>query len=299
MNSAKRINQLHNVFLSESTMKKSERAIIAISIVSFLIHLFLIFLADMGLLGAFGDNELLSSPISAIYTPFSFILFFEVYLLVFYLPQSITVYIGKQYEIITLIVIRRLFKDLSHLELSSNWFEIKYDLQFTYDIFTAVLLFFLIYLFNLLIKKNEKKRQTDEEASEKLNSYISRKKLLATLLVPVFVVMALYSLSQWVLYSLLAISDGLVVLSDLNEIFFDEFFTVLILTDVLLLLFSLFHTNEFSQVFRNSGFIISTILIRLSFGTEGLINSALILVAVLFGLAILAIYNRFLHLKNH
>ena len=80
------------------------------------------------------STELLNNPISAIYTPFSFILIYEVYLLIYYLPKSFTTYITKQYEIITLIIIRKLFKDLSSLELTSNWFEIKGDLQFTYDL---------------------------------------------------------------------------------------------------------------------------------------------------------------------
>ena len=51
------------------------------------------------------------------------------------------------FEIITLIVIRRLFKDLSELKLSTNWFEIKNDLQFTFDIIASVVMFYLLYLF--------------------------------------------------------------------------------------------------------------------------------------------------------
>lgn len=278
-------------------MHKSERTIIIIAIVSFIIHLLLIFMADYGLLGKFGESELLSSPISAIYTPFSFILFFEVYLLVFYLPKSITVYIGKQYEIITLIVIRRLFKDLSQLEISSNWFEIKYDLQFTYDIIAAITLFFLIYLFNKLNKINEERRLPEENHDDKLTRFISLKKLLGSILVPVFVIMAFYSLGLWVFASFFDPNNSLESFRDVNKIFFDEFFTVLILTDVLLLLLSLFQTNKFSKVFRNSGFIISTILIRISFGTEGLLNSILIVVAVLFGVLILAVHNKFMKLE--
>jgi hypothetical protein len=287
-------NKIHGIFLSEKVMEKSEKTIITISIVSFLVHLFLILLADYGLLGEFGNSELLSNPISAIYTPFSFILFFEVYLLVYYLPKSITVYIGKQYEIITLIVIRRLFKDLSQLELSSNWFEIKYDLQFTYDIILALALFFLIYLFNKLNKINEQRRGAIGGQDDTLSRFITMKKLLAGILVPVFVLMALYSLGTWLASSILGPDYMVENLNDVNEIFFDEFFTVLILTDVLLLLLSLFNTSQFSKVFRNSGFIISTILLRLSFGTDGLINSLLILVAVLFGVAILAIHNMYM-----
>ena len=274
-------------------MHKSESVIVTIAILSFLLHLVFIALADLGFLGNGEFSELLSSPISAIYTPFSFILFFEVYLLVYYLPKSISVYISKQYEIITLIVIRRLFKDLSHLELSSNWFEIKYDLQFTYDLIAALCLFFLIYLFNRLNRDNEKRRIKSPIHSEKLEGFISMKKLLASILVPVFIILAVYSLGHWLTFSLFSVNDALGTIGDVNEIFFDEFFTVLILTDVLLLLLSLYQTSKFSMVFRNSGFIISTILIRISFGTEGLINSLLIVVAVLFGVAILAIHNHF------
>ncbi|MFN9581810.1 MAG: hypothetical protein ACK566_03965, partial [Bacteroidota bacterium] len=91
-------------------------------------------------------SNLLKNPIAAIYTPFSFILVYEVYLLIYYLPKSTSTYIAKQYEIIALVIIRRLFKDLSDLSLSSDWFSIKNDLQFTYDLLTSVLLFFLIYL---------------------------------------------------------------------------------------------------------------------------------------------------------
>ena len=66
----------------------------------FFVHLFLICLAYLGLFGE-TPPDLLADPIAAIYTPFSFILIYEVYLLIFFLPASITQYIAKQYEIIT------------------------------------------------------------------------------------------------------------------------------------------------------------------------------------------------------
>ena len=81
--------------------------------------------------------------------------------------------------------------------------------------------------------------------------------------------------------------------SNINHVFFDEFFTVLIIVDVILLLVSFFFTDQFHKVIRNSGFVISTILIRLSFSVEGLLNNILILTAVIFGWLILVIYNRY------
>ena len=138
---------IENIF-SEKTKKLSERIIINIAIFSFVVHLILILLSNFGFFGdRFETSSFFSSPIAAIYTPFSFILLYEVYLLIYYLPKSMTIYIGKQYEIIMLIVIRRLYKDLSQLELSNNWFSIKEDLQFTYDLLATIILFILIHLF--------------------------------------------------------------------------------------------------------------------------------------------------------
>ena len=144
-------NRLNNKFLSEETKSRSERIILKIAIASFVFHLAIIFLVDFGIIKV-DSSDLLNNPIVAIYTPFSFILLYEVYLLIYYLPKSFTTYISKQYEIITLIVIRRLFKDLSNLKLTSDWFSNKQDLQFTYDLATSILLFFLIYLFMSKVK---------------------------------------------------------------------------------------------------------------------------------------------------
>jgi hypothetical protein len=68
---------------------------------------------------------------------------------------------------------------------------------------------------------------------------------------------------------------------------------VLIMTDVLLLLISFLYTDKFNKVIRNSGFVISTILIKLSFSAEGILNTLLIVVAVLFGLLILLVHNQY------
>ena len=154
---------LYQKLLSDKTKKKIEKVILKIAISSFLVHLTLIYLVDFGIISLNSHAELLKNPIAAIYTPFSFILVYEVYLLVYYLPKSITNYISKQYEIITLIIIRRLFKDLSTLSLSSDWFKIKYDLQFTYDLIASILLFFLIYLFYVKSKKSYSTEKINEQ----------------------------------------------------------------------------------------------------------------------------------------
>lgn len=284
---------IYQRLLSDKTKHLGEQVILVIAIASFLIHLAIIYLVDFGIIPIAVTSDLLKNPIAAIYTPFSFILVYEVYLLIHYLPKSITTYISKQYEIITLIIIRRLFKDLSSLTLTSDWFTIKYDLQFTYDLIASVLLFFLIYLFYKQSKKRYRIIDNSANDREGIARFIKIKKYLATALVPVLIIVAVYSFVNWSMSSIYPQTNTRVSFSNINNIFFEQFFTVLIIADVVLLLFSFFHTDEFHKVIRNSGFIISTILIRLSFSVSGLLNTLLIVSATVFGLLILIIHNKF------
>jgi hypothetical protein len=269
--------------------------VLLLAITLFIAHLVFIFLVDLEFLELTYFKDLAINPISAIYTPFSVILIYEVYLLVFYLPKSITIYIGKQYEIITLILIRKIFYDLSQLEFSKNWFSIQDDLKFTVDIVSTLLLFILIFFFYKL-NKNIKIKTT--EISAKTKNYIKIKRIFAGLLVPLLFGLALYSFSIWLYQSTINPYELSYSISKINSIFFDDFFSVLILTDVLLLLLSFLQSDKFSRVIRNSGFVISTILIKLSFSADGILNAILIVVAVLFGVLILWIYSLYQKLEN-
>ena len=284
-------DRFYNLLISEKVKLKIEKIILIIGMISFIVHLALIYLKRYGLLDLFETSNFFDNPIAAIYTPFSFILIYEVYLLIFYLPRSITTYITKQYEIITLIVIRRIFKDLSNLELSSNWFEIKNDIAFTYDIITALLLFFLIYLFSYLRDNLDRLNLANPLESPQIQQFIKIKKIMASALIPIFIGIGLFTFGGWVTSS--EPSNISAALKDVNSLFFDEFFAVLIIVDVLLLLVSFFYTDQFHKVIRNSGFIISTILIRMSFTVEGFINNILIIASIVFGLGILWIHNKF------
>lgn len=283
---------IYSKLLDERTKKQSEKIIINIAIVSFIIHLAIIGLNDLNLLGTTFSGDLFTNPISAIYTPFSFILIYEVYLLIYYLPKSMTIYIGKQYEIIMLIVIRRLYKDLSNISLEENWFESAENLQFIYDIVATIILFLLIHFFYRMNKFRVRKLLKLTETRPELIRFVKFKKALAVLLVPTFIIIAAFNMINWGM-SLVNKGTDFALSMDVNSVFFDDFFTVLILVDVLLVLFSFAHTDKFNKVIRNSGFVISTILVKLSFSVKGLENVLLIIAAVGFGVIILWIHKLF------
>jgi hypothetical protein len=293
MELSKLLEKIYPKLLSKKTKDKSEQVILWIALVSFMIHLLIIGLIYFNIISINEPSNLLKNPIAAIYTPFSFILVYEVYLLIYYLPKSTSTYISKQYEIIALIIIRRLFKDLSDLSLSSNWFTSNNDLQFTYDLVASVLLFYLIYLFHIQRTKVYRAIENDKNHSSSILKFINAKKWMATALVPILLIIAIYSFLNWSIGIFQPSETNHISFKNINNIFFEQFFNILIIADVILLLFSFFHTDEFHKVIRNSGFIISTILIRISFSVSGIINTVLIVAAVSFGLLMLFIHNNF------
>lgn len=275
-------SKIFDFFISDKSKKNIEKYVLVASVISFIFHLILIYLNKFEVVKIYDPYNLLNNPISAIYTPFSFILIYEIYLLIFYLPRSISTYISKQFEIITLIVIRRIFKDISDMDIAKDLIFNAINKNIFIDLIAALLLFFLIYLFRRNSIKSE--RNSDQES---FNTFVRIKKWTSCLLIPILSALAVINFVIW----LSASYFNQVELSSINSIFFDEFFQILILVDVLLLIFSFFNSDSFHTIIRNSGFIISTILIRISFMAEGLINIILILSSLLFGLFILLIYN--------
>jgi|TARA_B110000114_G_scaffold79636_1_gene84212 hypothetical protein len=278
-----KIEGLFSIIFSENVLKRFEKYILYLAFFGFIIHLSIILLSNYKLIGvSIIETNLFSDPIAALYTPFSFILVYEAFLLIYYIPRSFTTAVGKQYEIISLIVIRKIFKDIPLIDLNSNWIENPYNLQLIYDLVGILVIFFLIYLF-----KRTKQNLPIKSVSEKLNQFISSKKLVSIVLIPILIGICVISFLSWF--------NGVIINQsfegNINYLFFNDFFTLLILVDVFILLLSFAYTDRYSQLIRNTGFIISTILLRLSFSASGITGILLIISGIVFGLLILLIYN--------
>ena len=253
--------------------------------IGFIFHLSLVLLNNYSIINIGNESLLLTNPISAIYTPFSIILYYEIFLLIYFLPRSFTTSILKQFEIISLIIIRRIFYDIPKLDLDSgNWFNNPDNLQITYDLICILILFFLIYLFNLV-----KSRIENKKGNKSITKFIDSKKIISIALIPVMLCLFIIGIYNW--YSIGMDSNFASSFYYVNEVFYNTFFSILIIADVFILLLSFLYTERYSQIMRNTGFIICTILIRLSFSSTGLTNLLLIVSSVLFGLLILKIYS--------
>jgi len=278
-------SKIFDRIFSDYNRKKIEGFTIWSATLGFIFHLSLVLLNNNSIINIGNESLLLTNPISAIYTPFSIILYYEIFLLIFYLPRSFTTSILKQFEIISLIVIRRIFYDIAKLDLESeSWFENANNLQITYDLICILVLFFLIYLFNYVKSNINIKKEI-----KNIDKFIDSKKIISIVLIPVMIILFAIGLYNW--YSIGLTTNYASSFYYVNEVFYNTFFSILIIADVFILLLSFLYTERYSQIMRNTGFIICTILIRLSFSSTGLTNLLLIISSVLFGLLILKIYS--------
>ena len=279
-----KINIVFDKVFSDSNLKVFEKLILFLATSGFIIHLVLILLNNNGYIDlSFFNDSLFVNPISAIYTPFSFILIYEAFLLIYYLPRSFTTSIAKQFEIMSLILIRKIFKDIPDVNLSDNWILNENNLQLIYDLMGVLVVFYLIYLFKKL-----KENLPQLPVHTNLERFLGYKKLISLLLIPTLILLCIFSFLDW--YG--AVFIGGENSPNIDYLFFVEFFGILILVDVFILLISFQYTERYSQLVRNTGFIISTILLRLSFNADGLTSILLLISGIVFGLIILYIYNK-------
>jgi len=272
-----------------------ERVVIQLSVLGLIAHLGLVAASQAGLLSGSLSTHIGQSFLAALYTPFSFILFFEVFLLVLALPASTTVSLGKQYEIVSLIILRSVFKDVAKFDgLSSLGSEQAAFFDVLVDMGGGVTMFLLVALFYHVSQRRPKgtilKRRA-ADVSERLQRFIDHKKLLALGLTGVLIVLALWSFIGWCIETWGVVMHGRAAFLDVDQVFYVDFFTTMIFVDVLVLLLSMRQNTAYRLVFRNAGFVVSTILLRFSLTLKKPYDVELALLAVTFGVAIAAIFR--------
>lgn len=288
------IESLYQFLLSRHRKLQFEKVIFFSAAIFFVIHFLFVFFIRIGVLSPYlyDVSGRIPSPISTIYTPFTIILLYEVYLLIYYLPKSIASYLGKQYEIITLILIRGIFDRLARFPVKVDNTNLSSLSELLITFAGLIILLLLIFCFYKLARKKDIETRTCE-GDEETERFVSVKKIISICLLFVFIYLFIRSVLQLPGFSALNVRHFLSLFKDLNDSFFSIFFSALILTEVLLLLFMYNLSDKFNKVFRNSGFIISTILLKLSFRAEGISNLIIILISVLFGVIIMALYRLF------
>ena len=264
------------------SVRSVELLILRVAVFAFLFHLIIIFLGNNFIY----FKNLQHSYLKAIYTPFSFILFYEVFLLVIIIPKSISEFIGKQFEVITLITLRSFFHDIADLDLK-NSININNPefISLLYDLIASLIMLSLTILYYKIYQNNRKSEIVNE-----LNNFINIKKLVSLSMILILFLLSISSFFIWgkEMLGALELKQNY---PDPNTVFYTDFFSIMIFVDVLLLIISFIYHFSFFTIFRNASFIITTILIRMSLTIEKPMNYIIILIGFLFSIVSFYLYS--------
>lgn len=271
---------LHDRLLGKSAEQQVRKIGLTTAIIGFVIHLALWFAYQIGILEVgSASTDLLDSPLDALYTPFSILLAYEVYQLIRAIPESFSTAVGKQFEIVTLLVVRDIFKRLSELEFSGDW-TVDSELKL---IVLECLTFITLFTTSLIYRANSNTDTKVDFKDNELLNFVQNKQKIAVVLLATYLIVAIFSFTNWVIS--VSEGDGSVT----REIFFLDFFTILILADILILLISYGYSTDFTNLARNTGFILSTVVLRVAIGATGVSSMILFVLGGLLGIAVLVI----------
>jgi hypothetical protein len=270
-------NRIFDAFESWWEGPEARRMVAFVLISSFLVALTVIEASRRGLVPPSLSGTIATNHFVAIDVAFTLFLVVELVGLVLGLATSVADTAGKQFEVFSLILVRRSFKELVEFDREPiQWsFEAGREaVQYVVvDAVGALLIFLTLGLFYTL-----QRHQPITHSPEEQRHFVSQKKLVANILLLILAGLGVYALAK-------------PLVAGETVPFFDAFYTVLIFSDVLIVLISLRYSATYHVVFRNSGFAAATVMIRLALAGPRYLGTALGVAAALFNVGVAAAYS--------
>lgn len=192
---------------------------------------------------------------------FSMLLMVEVVGLIFIMADSTSLATGKQLEIMSLLLLREAFSDISllgySLVLERDWLIVTQVLMTS---LAAIVLFIAKYFFD---KWHHIQNYSDMKA------YVNVKKCVS-----IFLLCSFLSLLPYDIYQALTSGE--------KSTFLRSFYTVLIFTDIFLVFIGQYYAPSFVSTFRNSGFAVSTLFMRIALGAPHYISALVCIFSALY-----------------
>ncbi len=245
-------------------------------VITFVLGVIVSYLDRSNLISLGKWEESFSNPFFAIEISFTLLLILELLSLIFVLSKSVAKSVGKQFELLSLIFVRSGFKEFSHIN-SFNWDTVPSEVINMFAYAFGALAIFVIMGFNYKLQMHSRLTNTEDDEE----TFIQSKKLLALLLLIAFAIIGFYDIKALV-------TTGEYLHS------FDKFYSVLIFSDIIIVLIALRYTLNYYRIFRYSAFVLVTIFIRISLSTNVHYNVVIGVVAAIFVLLLTFTYNYFL-----
>ena len=257
---------------------KTERVVAQLLIVIFLLGLLGIELNRQGFLP---ESIAAITPLNHFYAvnlAFSMLLVLEVLSLIFVLSTSVSKSLGKQLEIMTLILLRNSFKEFS---LMHEPVSVALDIEALLHVAASSLAALAIFVILGMYYRVQRYQGYLKDPVERMR-YVMTKKIIALVLFFVFVAIGAYDAVDFLVYGI-------------RHDFFITLYTVLIFADILLVLVTQRFMPSFHAVFRNSGYVIATLFMRIALSAPPYYAAGIGVAAALFALAVAYATSVFSH----
>ncbi len=214
---------------------------------SFLLGVFAVEMNIRGLVPDFLSRLIPLKHLVIISQVFTLVLCFEVISLIFSFVHSVTISMGKQIEVLSLVLLREVFKEFSYFSEPIEWVQAK---PFLFPMISSAIGALVLFMILGFYYKIYQARPITNDIEETRN-FIKIKKNIAFVLLVSFILIIIYE-------AILYLQTGQ------SHKAFDTFFTLLIFSDILIILVSMRYSTSYLITFRNSGFAVATVFIRLA-----------------------------------
>ncbi len=258
------------------TVARTQRAVGSLLTAAFVVALLAIEAGRRGWLPSGLAAAVPHNHFYAVDLAFTLLLLFEVIALVLTLAHSVSLAVGKQFEILSLILVRHTFKEFTAFPEPVTWESVRQALPDMAAVAAGALLIFVGLGF---FYRQQRHLPLSADPDDRW-SFVASKKLVSLTLLALLIGIGAGNLVR-------------LLLGEETYPFFETFYTVLIFSDVLLVLLSLRYSSTYAIVFRNSAFAVSTVFLRLALTSPPLVKAGLGLGALLLAIAVTVAYHRF------
>ncbi len=242
-------------------------------VIAFVIALVVVEFARRGWLPPTADERLPHSHFWAVDVAFTLLLVIELVALVLALARSVADSVGKQFELLALILLRKAILEVAHVGEPIVWRGAAAHVPVALADMAGALAVFVLAELHARVQRHRAIASAGDQGV-----FIAAKKVVALALLVALCIGA---------------ADAAARLPGPEQpTFFEVCFTVLIFSDVLLVLLSLAASANYRVVFRNSGYAAATVMIRLALTAPPYLNVAIAVAAAGYAVLVSLAYER-------
>ncbi len=241
----------------------------------FLLSLLLYLLIHQQILPAIGILSAFANPFFSIEASFTLLLLTEIISMIFVLPKSVAKSVAKQFELLSLIFLRHGFQEFSNVH-SLNWEEMVKPVEYMFVYGAASL--FVYFIIGIVYKKQRHIIICRTDKAQR--NFVRFKRVISLLLLIAFFVIT-------------AIDFNNLIINNIYTASFHMFFTILIFSDIMILLITIRYALDYRTMYRYSAFILATIFIRIALTSHPYYDIVIGSASALYLLFLVLTYNYF------